>query len=65
VAGPLVFRAEDRQYRFEGEVPLERLLSGIVSVPAFVASQGPPTWKQITSLLESFKRLRDATGWAA
>ena len=45
LAGPLVFRAEDRRYRFEGEVPLERLLSGVVSLPTFVASpQGFALW---------------------
>jgi hypothetical protein len=46
--------------------------AGILRADAFLdsdtygmASQDPPTWNQITSLLESFKLLRDATGWAA
>jgi hypothetical protein len=40
LVGPLRFTADGRQYRFAGEVPIERLLSGVVGVPTFVASPG-------------------------
>ena len=33
LAGPLRFAPEERQYRFTGEVPIDRILSGIVGVP--------------------------------
>jgi hypothetical protein len=33
LARPLKFTPQDRQYRFEGEVPIGRLLSGLSALP--------------------------------
>ena len=48
LAGPLRFTPENRQYRFEGEVPIGRLLGGVVGASAFMASPGglePPAYR--------------------
>ena len=54
-----------RAHEAQQEADYGLLLERVTANGKWLASQDPPTWNQITTLLESFKRLRDATGFAA
>ena len=69
LVGPLRFTPVNdewrRGYAFEGVIALDRLLAAVVDLPTKVASPSIPSWNQIAEFLESMRRLRDSTGFAA
>ncbi len=68
LVGPLMFtpiiEARRRGYRFEGEVSIGKLLTGLVDT-TFVASPSIPSWNQILAFLQQMGQLLELAGSAA